>query len=199
MNYRLLTPPAIEPVSLADAKLHLRVDDGTTDDTLIVMLLAAAREWAEEYCRRAFITQTWRATLNAFPSRSRTTPNAQIRLARAPLVGVTSINYVDAAGATVLLAATEYVLDMEALPPAITPAYGTSWPAARDQTNAVTVEFVAGYGASASSVPAAVRAAMLLAIGDLYANRERQIIGAIVVENPTAAALLAPYRVLEAV
>lgn len=209
MGLVLITEPVGEPLTLADAKLHLRVDDAS-DDTLIGIFLAAARKWAEGECRRACMTQTWRLTLDRFPplgqallpSTGLTSAGAQakadVALRRPPVASIASVQYVDAAGATQTLAPSEYVADLASLPPVLSPAYGKSWPATRDQKNAVVVDFVAGYG-GAAAVPADIKAAILLALGDLYANREAQIVGTIIAANPTATALLGPYRVVEIV
>lgn len=205
----LTVEPTGEPLTLTEAKLHLRVDD-TADDSLITILLTAARKWAEGECRRAFMTQTWRLTLDRFPplgqsllpSTGLTSAGAQakadVALKRPPVASVSSVQYVDPNGATQTLATSEYVTDLASLPIVISPAYGKSWPATRDQKNAVTIDFVAGYG-GAAAVPADIKAAILLQLGDLYQNREAQIVGTIVSANATAAALLGPYRVVEAV
>lgn len=216
MALKLLTPPTTEPVTLAEAKLHLRIDGDVGDDTLVAMLLAAARQWAEEYCRRSFITQTWRLTLDAFPpvpcagSYSQLLPRlapatavsrarAAIALRRGPVASVTSVKYIDATGTLQTLASSEYSVDADALPPTIVPAYGKTWPTTRDQGAAVTVDYVTGYGAAGGAAPAPVRAAILLMLGDLYQNREAQVVGTIVNANPTATALLGPFVIEEAV
>ena len=216
MSRTLVTPPALEPITLDDAKTHVRADlSSTAEDGLLSVLIAAARGWAEGYTNRVFVTQTWQEAFDRFPSGC-DTPRREgygwsrhplrdqsdyqaIRLGLAPVIEVTSVRYVDAAGATQTLATDQYVVDVAALPARIRPAYGVSWPTTRAQANAVTVEYTAGYGDRALDVPGAIRAAILLMLGDLYANRERQIVGTITNENPAAAALLGPYRVLEAV
>jgi uncharacterized phiE125 gp8 family phage protein len=116
----------------------------------------------------------------------------------APLVSVTSIEYVDGAGATQILATTEYaVIDAGSTtgPGRIVPAYGKSWPATRGMPNDVTIEFVAGYGAAAD-VPIQIQWAILLILGELYTRREAAIAGATIMQVPyNAEALMLPYVV----
>lgn len=174
MEYELVTAPATEPVSLAEAKAHLRVD-GTVEDTHIAALIADAREWAERYTRRGLVTQTWRAWAQTFPA-----DGCAMELLKAPVVSISSIKYVDTAGTLTTLDAAEYVLSARSQdkPARVLPAYGKAWPAAREQPDAVQVEFVCGYGAAAA-VPATFKQAMLLHIGWRYEHREPGTFGAV--------------------
>lgn len=186
MRVRVLTPPATEPLTLAEAKLHLRVD-GTDEDDYITALIVAARESAQHELGRALITQTLRLTLDAFPA------DGGIELLMPPVQSITQVQYVDAAGATQTLLGSAYSLDAVSQPSWLLPAYGTTWPATREQANAVWVDYVAGYGA-AGAVPQPVKQWMLLAIGDMYANRERSGEKA-AVPHGFVAGLLDPYRI----
>lgn len=183
----VVTAPAEEPVSLAEAKTHLRVEHDD-DDAYISALISAARESAEQYLHRALITQTLKMSLDAFP--------AVIRLPRSPVQSITSIQYVDDAGETQTLDASDYRLDKESIVARIEPAYGETWPTTRPVSNAVTVTFVAGYGA-ASAVPAPVKQAMKLHIGTYYdIVRANVALGAVPAAMPQAADyLLGPFRV----
>lgn len=158
MSLSLVTGPETEPVTLDEAKDHLRL---TTDDEndLIEALIVSAREYAETFTHRAFLTQTWDEKLDAFPDVLEVPlPPLQIT----PTAPV--ITYVDTAGATQTLSASLYTIDAptgpHARPARIVPAYGLTWPSTRDVPNAVTVRFVAGYGLAAGSVPALIRLAM---------------------------------------
>lgn len=190
MGLTLVTAPASEPLTTAEAKSHLRVDT-TDDDTLIDAFVKAARQYVEEDMGRALITQTWDYTLDKFPS-----DGSAIQLPRPPLVSVTSITYVDSNGATQTVTSTDYIVNAGKRNGEITLAYGKSWPATREQANAVTIRFVAGYGA-ASAVPESIRTAIRLTVGDLYSNREASIIGVSHTDNPAVASLLGPYRLVE--
>lgn len=188
MGLKLVTAPEAEPVSLAEAKAHLRVTSAD-EETLISALIVAAREHCEAWTHRRFVTQTWDLVLDCFPGWSLEFPNA-------PLQSVTSVTYVDTAGATQTLDSSEYLVDAQTDPGRIAPAYGLHWPATRDQMNAVTIRFACGYGAAAA-VPSAIKAAMLLIVGHLFENREEAVTGTIIAELPFGVpALLAPYRVV---
>ncbi len=155
--------PNSEPVTLAEAKLHLRVD-GADEDALIGALITAARESAEHQLGRSIIATTWALTRDAFPT--------SILLPMPRATAVTRIDYLDADGAAQVMNAIGYQLiaasEFEAW---VEPAYGYAWPATRQQPEAVKVTYVAGW-ANAAAVPAAIKSWILLAVGELYANRE---------------------------
>lgn len=181
-----VTPPAAEPVSTADAKSHLRVDI-SDDDTLIDAMVEECREQAEDFLGRALVTQTLSLQLDGFPQ--------VIQVPRPPLQSVSSITYIDSDGATQTLDSSKYRVDTKSEPGRITPAFGEVWPSTRFVTGAVTVQFVAGYGAAAD-VPKRFKRAILLAVGHLYENREDTIIGTSAIELPQNSRwLLWPKRV----
>lgn len=190
MISKLITPPAEEPVSLAEARLHCRVDIDDDDD-LIARLIQAAREVCESRSNRAFVTQTWEVSLPGFvrrdPSPGFTWETAllypgggAINLPRSPLQSVTSVTYVDFAGNPQTVSALTYQVSGVGTVSggAVQALYGLSWPAARYQPESVRVRYVAGYGA-AGAVPAAAKQAILLLVGHWYANRETVVIGTI--------------------
>lgn len=173
MSLFLVTAPKVEPLTLAEAKSHLRVDDSIHDeDGLIEGLIVAAREYAETFTHRALITQTWDLKLDEFPCWQTSEP---IVLPLPPVQSVTSVSYIDTTGTTQTWATTYYDTDFPTGPHAcaarIQPAYQQIYPVTRAVPNAVTVRFVAGYGA-ASTVPAPIKAAMKLLIGNWWLNRE---------------------------
>lgn len=195
MAMKLVTPPAREPLTLAQTKDHLRVTHAT-DDAHISVLIPAARRWAESYSRRALITQTWDFKADRFNAWG----DQIVELPLPPLQSVTSINYIDDAGASQLLDAADYQVDADSAPARLAPIFGTRWPATYSQLNAVTVRIVAGYGDSPGDIPEGIASAMLMLIGHLYEHRESVVIGAAV--NKMAAShewLLDPYRVMKAV
>lgn len=158
--------------NIADSSLGAGAPStNTTDDPLIARLITSARLQAEQELQRALITQTLDMVLDGFPRQS----PYEIKLP--PLSSVTSIAYVDTDGATQTLSASKYAVDAASKPARIAPAYGESWPSTRTQNNAVTVRFVAGYGA-ATAVPACIKQWMLLAINTLYDQREALARGA---------------------
>ncbi len=186
----LVSPPTEEPVSLAEAKNHLRVDVAD-DDGLISALIIAAREYCEAFQNRAYITQTWQLWLDAWPESS------EIRIPRPPLQVVNSVRYYGVDNAEYVLPPSEYIVDSAGEPGRIVLAYGKSWPSvALRPANAVCVEFVAGYG-GADKVPRRVKQAMLLLISHWYDTREIAAVGHVTAEVPfTVNALLWQERVV---
>jgi uncharacterized phiE125 gp8 family phage protein len=174
-----ISPPATEPITLDEAKAHLRVDL-TDDDALITALIVAARQYAESETGRSLITQSWRLVLDGFPggrgpgtngSISSLLPGNAILLDQAPVQSISSIQYLDTGGAWQTLPESEWVAELQSAPARITPAFGKTWPAVLPQIGSVKVEFVAGYG-EASAVPQGIKIWMLLRLAALYENRE---------------------------
>lgn len=165
MTARVLTEPAIEPVSLADFKLHAKVDQ-SADDGMIPGLIKAARIKAEKYTGRAFVTKTIVLGIDYwFPD--------EIGLPWPPALSVTSIDYIDANGATQTLAGSVYQTDLRSEPARIRLADSQSWPGTRGRDfNAVVVTYTAGYGAIATDVPETIRTAVLMLAANLYKYRE---------------------------
>ena len=190
MSNALVTAPAAEPISVTDAKSHLRVV-GSDDDSYITALIVAARQYAENFTRRTLITQTWDIKLNHFPCDAR----QLIELPFSPLQSVTSISYVDAQGVTQTWDSSLYMVDSDAVPAQIVPVYGEVYPSTRDQINAVTIRMVTGYGDAGSDVPQEIIQAMLMHIGHLYEHRESYTQAGVVTAVPMATdTLLYPYR-----
>jgi uncharacterized phiE125 gp8 family phage protein len=186
----LITAPAEEPITLAQAKEHLRATDSTSEDALIATLIRAARQRVENYTWRRLITQTVDYTLDEFCS-----SDEVIELPCAPVQSVTHVKYYDTAGVEQTLLSTLYQVDSKSEPARIAPAYAQTWPTIREQLNAVTIRVVCGYGLAAA-VPSVIKAAMLLIIGHLYEHRE-EVGDFETFEVPNAAdALLFPYRIL---
>lgn len=181
----------VEPISLIEAKDHLRVDLAD-EDALIAGLITAAREFFEDDTGRQLAAATRVLTLDRFPS-SRHTP---IELPRPPLRSVTSITYLDTGGAEQTWPAAEYAVKKQngpmAQPGRIFPAADYSWPHTQAVPGAVTITYEAGY--LDGTVPESLRSALLLILGDLYANREGQVVGTIVSENKTLRRLTGRYR-----
>lgn len=192
----LVTAPAEEPVSLPEAKLFLR-QDGDADDTLIESFIRAARQHIDGrdgWLGRALVTQTWDLVLDAFPTWYDSMVGPVITVPLAPLVSVTSITYTDSNGTPTVLASTEYTVDTKTHPGRIVPAYGKVWPSTRYSIpNAVTVRFVAGYGA-ADDVPEGIRFAIKALVAHWYEQREAASPGGLVEVPMHVQNLLAPYR-----
>lgn len=151
--------PTAEPLTLAQAKAHLRVD-GTDDNDLITALISVAREACEDRTELTMVETAWRQTATHFPARG-------LHLMMGPVLSVQSVAYVDTAGQSQTLASDQWQLCDDWL----LPAYGVCWPLTLCRPAAVTVNYKAGHGTTASAVPAPFVAWMKLAIGDLYDNR----------------------------
>lgn len=166
----VITPSATEPVTLAEAKTHLRVDH-SDDDAYITRLIQYAREQCEIGARRSFITQTLELRLDGWP-----VTNA-IELPRPPLASVTSITWTDSAGAVQTVAAGDYIVYAQVDPGRLLLKPTAQWPSGELQVGpSIAVRFVAGYG-TAAAVPASYRQAILLLCGHLYENREATVVG----------------------
>ena len=179
MPMQLITPPAGEPVSLAEAKLHLRVDFDD-DDSLIQVLISAARQAAETLTNRQLVTARWRMVLDSFPGPSLmgvpagqvfTLPGHAVLLPKSPVQSVVEIRYLDMAGVWQVMPAANYTVDCACEPARITPVFGQIWPIALPQIGAVSVIFDAGYG-DASAVPEGIKTWIKLRLGSLYVHRE---------------------------
>lgn len=182
------TPPTAEPVTTAELREFLRLTDSSQDD-LLAGLITAARASLEVYLRRTLISTTYQLYFDRFPE--------VIRLARAPFQSVVSITYADAGGVAQTLATSSYTAELDSLTGRIAPAYGTSWPSTRPQPNAVCVEYKAGYGDLAASVPKALAIAIKMLAADLYehpeANGEARL-----EESRSLKFLLQAYQIAEA-
>ena len=182
MQYRSLTrqtPPALEPVTLTEAKAHLRVDT-TDDDTYIATLITAAREWVEQYLDRTLVHTQWVMRFDKFPD-SGIEP---VELPRPPMVAsgtatAVTVTFTQEQGSTSTYSTAEYRVDRHATPGTILPIYGSTWTPHRQDDNAISVTWWAGYGANGASVPAAIRHAMLMLIGFWYENRTTVLVGSI--------------------
>jgi uncharacterized phiE125 gp8 family phage protein len=198
---RLITPPAIRPVSLTEAKSHLRVDF-PDDDALIDILIRAATEYVDGptgFLGRALISQTWELVLDAFPGHGVTgSTGLEIKIPIPPLISIVKVEYDDPTGLPVILDPADYTMDNVNEPGWIVP--DGNWPATFDGINSVRIRFVAGYVDAANSpndqIPGDIKAAILLTLGSLYANRETVVVGQIAVTLPWGAeALLRRKRI----
>ncbi len=196
---KLITAPVLEPLTLAETRLHLKLDatgspPSHADDSLVNNLIKAARTHLDgRYGRlsRALITQTWELVLDKFPDKR------DIRIPLAPLISVISVKYDDVNAAEQTVASANYMVDVVSSFGWIVPITSFSWPATLDTINAVRVRFTAGFGPNPTDVPEPIRQAMLLMIGNWYENREEVVIGQGAIQIPLAAeALLSPYELV---
>jgi len=178
VRYRSLTrttAPAVEPVTLTEAKAHCRVDT-SDDDAYIGTLITAARQWVEEYLDRSLIHTQWTVRMDSFPY--------EIELPRPPIAtaGTTtavSLTYTLGDDSTATLSTSSYRVDRDSTPGVVRQLRSGTWPANLDDYNAVQVTYWAGYGATGASVPAVIRHAMLMLVGFWYEHRSTVLVGSI--------------------
>lgn len=162
---RLQTAPTSEPVTLADAKNHLRVDIDD-DDALIAGLIVAAREEFENQADKTLFTTTYRLVLDTFPH------SYIISLPRPPLVSVASLVYTLDDDTDVTLPTSDYFVDTNAWPGRVVLRDGYNWPSVTlRESSAVVITYTAGY-ASTANIPQRYKQAILLLVGHWYENRE---------------------------
>lgn len=168
----VITAPASEPVSLALAKAHLRIDHDA-EDTLITGWVKAARELTELYTGKRWITQSLRLTLSEWPIDCTSGIDGAIRLPVDPVSAITLFQYFDAAGVEQTLTSSDYQTWFDHGPPLVCPAIGERWPDLQSGKVApIKLEFTAGV--SAGSVPEGVKTAILLCLGHWDENRGDQ-------------------------
>jgi uncharacterized phiE125 gp8 family phage protein len=172
--------PAVEPVTVAEAKAHMRVDI-SDDDDYITALIVAAREYIEGATRRALITQTWRYSLDGWPD------GDEIVLPKPPLQSVTSIVYKDEDGTANTWSSSGYIVDTDSDPGRVVLAYGESWPSVTLYPAApIQITYKAGYGDAAANVPGHLRHAIKFLVAHWYENREPVTVGQVARDVPLA-------------
>jgi uncharacterized phiE125 gp8 family phage protein len=189
MTAALITPPAVEPVALADAKAHLRIDS-SADDALLTAALVAARVHVEALTRRVLIEQGWRLYRDAWP------PGRALSVSIAPLISVDAVTVYDAEGDPSVLDEDAYVVDAVSVPGRIVLA--TSAPPPGRAANGIEIDVTAGYGSSSLDVPAPLRQAIMMLVAHWYEHRGgpvgHDMAGYFLPQGFEA--LIAPYRVL---
>ena len=151
MDWQITTPPAAEPVSLAEMKLHLKVETSVTaDDSLIESLITAAREWCEGYQNRAYIERTIVLKMDCFED--------VIQLPAPPLISIAAdgIKYLDANGAEQTLSPTIYDVFSTCEPAEVRLAYNQSWPTTYSIKHAVRITYTAGYELTSTGAGTAI-------------------------------------------
>jgi len=180
-----LTPPALEPVTLSEAKVFLRLDEAA-EDGLLATLISAARLMVEAASGRFLIDQSWRLVLDRWPVAG------EIRLPLSPVGAITAARVYDLLGAAQPVAPGSLLLDRAADPPLIrivgeVPEIGRAY-------GAIEIDLVAGYGATADAVPALLRQAVLRLAARWFEQRG-DVVGRDAQSLPAEImALVAPFR-----
>lgn len=186
------TAPTVEPVTVEDAHLHLRVDS-TADDVLIYNLIIAARQRVEADTDRALITQTWDIYCDEFPA-----SNAPFLVRGGTLQTVTSVTSYDESNVAATFASASYIADVASQPGRIVLNSTYSWPTDLRDANACVVRAVVGYGLPVA-VPQQLKQAILLVVATMYEHREQVTVSQFAgqfIELPRGYAdCIAPYRI----
>lgn len=179
MRVALVTPPAEEPVTLAEAKLWMKVDGGD-EDALISSLITTARMTAEEYTRRAFVTQTWRLTLD---TGARGVPDwltagtydlpvncfggdipTAFELPRQPILSITGVTTYDGDNVAAVFAPANYSLSGTRI------VLTDYWPSGLRPYGGAEITYVCGYG-NAAAVPEPIKTAIKMHAQKMYDDR----------------------------
>jgi uncharacterized phiE125 gp8 family phage protein len=169
MAYKVTTAVSVEPITLAEARLHLRLgSDETSEDGLIASLIVMAREVAERYAGCALARQTLEQSLDEFPC-----DGGEILLDMPPVASVTSIKYDDLNAVEQTLDASRWHFSAYGTQRRVSLTYGSWWPPTHPQADAVRIRFVTGY----ATLPGVARSAMLLTIGHYFENRQDVFVG----------------------
>lgn len=190
MSLTLVTAPDNEPLTVQQAKDHLRLDTDD-DDGLLLDLITASRVWIEGQTHRALITQTWDYGIDGGYSYRKGIPYIDLPLN--PVASVTSISYVSGASPNPTLSASSYTVAARTHGSYIVPAYNSTWPTPLAVPDAVVVRFVAGE----ASCPKPLERAVAMLVTHLYENREPVNTGQgqVIVEVPySIEAMISPYR-----
>lgn len=157
---RRIGAAATPPVTLAEAKARLRV---THDDenAVITAMIASACDQIGEMAGRVLSSETWEVMMSDFP--------AAVRLPKSPVIALTSVTYLDAVEAVQAAVLGDFALVQSDDWSHVQPAVGKAWPTPGvDREDAARIRFSAGY----TTLPAALKEAVLLMVGHLFRNRE---------------------------
>jgi hypothetical protein len=191
MKLKQYTAPGAEPIVIADLEAHSRLGSGyiaSLGETATANIyIAAVRQKCEAITRRQLITAIWDLILDGFPSN-----REPIEIPLPPLQAISSITYVDPAGATQTLSSsiykvitevksavdgqgnTTYTATPKCQPGYVRPVYGQVWPSTLDDDAVVTIRFSAGYGTAGSAVPEGIKNWLLINAANLWENRETE-------------------------
>ncbi len=167
-SLKLITPPELEPVNLAEVKAlaHIDYDD---EDSLISSWIKSARIMAEEFQRRSYLSQVWELSLDCFP-------DSGLLIPRPPLVSVESVKYYNIENVEFIYNIDDLIIDTDSEPGRLCLAYGKVWPSTiLREINAVKIRFTAGYGKTAEDVPESIKEAIKIYCTARNENRSGEL------------------------
>lgn len=208
-GHSLVASPAVEPVTLSELKAQIKHPGGTDEDASLSLYISAAREYFEELTGLALITQTWLLTLDRWPterepwwdgvrdgaigSLSAAGRSAQVLLPRYPLQSVSAIQVDDSA----ISVGDTFTVDVYQKPGRLVLKFGAMFPQHLQTANAIQITYIAGYGASAGAVPAALRLALLQMAAYLYTHRGDDCTASDAASESGAMAIFNRYKAIE--
>lgn len=169
------SPPLIEPITLAETKNHLRIEDSVSlDDSLVENLIVVARRYCESSLKMAIPEQGFTASFSQFPYaipfslESDLTGSSPLAIPNPPLVSVSSISYLDVAGDRQVWSSGSYEA-LTGFPGLVLPSVGQCYPSALCRPGSVQVTYTAGF--ASGQIPTPIKQACLLLCGLWYENR----------------------------
>lgn len=183
----LTSGPALEPVTVAEAKAHLRVD-GSAEDVLINSLILTSRLHIEAALGLALVAQGWTLILDKWPK------DGAVPLPIRPVMAIGGVRVYSIDDVPETVSSSDYILEGKGVPPRLVPKAG--WKAPGRKAAGIEIDFIAGFGALAADVPHPIRHALLLLIAHWYEHRDPLEIGRPEANIPNAVSeLLMPYTV----
>lgn len=168
MSLKLITPPALEPLTVDDVKLSTRISHDA-ENSLLQMWILSGRKLAEDYQHRVYITQEWELSFDSLP-------RLPIILYKPPVQEIVSFKLYDYQNNEIEIPLSDLLVDTDSLIPRVTLARGASFPSVKlRELNAVKIRYKAGFGNTAESVPMNVRDAILLYCSYRYENRTAEV------------------------
>lgn len=184
----LRSGPAIEPVTVAEAKAHLRID-GTAEDILIASLILTSRLHVEAALDLALVNQSWTLMLDKWPRET-----APVEIPMSPLQSIDAVRVKNASGTAIAVSSSTYLVDIASRPARLV-WNGAPRPDPGIAANGIEIDFSAGFGATAGSVPAPLRHAVLLLTAHWYEHRDPVEVGSDAARIPAVISeLIQPFR-----
>jgi len=185
----MTNPPAAEPVTVDDAKAHLRIDTDA-EDALIASLVLTSRLHIETALSLALITQSWTLLRDRWPI------TGHVDLPLAPLRSVGEVRVKNANGDATVIPEQSYLIDLASRPPRLV-WNNCAPPLPGLAANGIEIELTAGFGDAADSVPAPLKRAILMLTAHWYEHRDPHEIGHDGARIPDAVSdLINPFRTI---
>lgn len=165
MGLTRIVEPLIDPITLEIARKQSRVEEVIEDD-LISIYIAAATRWTEIFLSRQLITATWKKIIDKFPL------NQVIKLPNGPVQTVTSIKFFDVDSIEQTVPSIDYIVDIDSIVARVVPVPEKTWPTTENRINAVSIEYIAGYGDDTLDIPEAIRVHIQMLTAHLFEHRE---------------------------